>query len=228
MIESRKAHAAELPAVRFRAIAVGGVALRAVATGALAAGAAAIGALAVAPSPSDVSGWATHQRRSSAVGRLEVDELVIGGRSVSAEDIGPVPGSALTAALQSANGRHRAEHRSELQPEAHGGMRQDEPRRTQAGRTTPLCGWCGQWQGAGTESVRTWLPEFPFDAARRGYAAGPPLSARSCLSTPDQLRSYRSNSAMPSHARWLPAALICVRHRGSKCFAGQPTHRSER
>ena len=45
-----------------------------------------------APSPSDVSGWATHQRRSSTVGRLEVDELVIGGRSVSAEDIGPVPG----------------------------------------------------------------------------------------------------------------------------------------
>ena len=29
-----------------------------------------------------------------------------------------------------------------------------------------------QWQGAGTESVRTWLPEFPFEVARRGYAAG--------------------------------------------------------
>ena len=29
-----------------------------------------------------------------------------------------------------------------------------------------------QWQGAGAESVRTWLPEFPFEVARRGYAAG--------------------------------------------------------
>ena len=26
--------------------------------------------------------------------------------------------------------------------------------------------------GAGAESIRTWLPEFPFEVARRGYAAG--------------------------------------------------------
>ena len=29
-----------------------------------------------------------------------------------------------------------------------------------------------QWQGAGSASVRTLLPEFPFEVARRGYAAG--------------------------------------------------------
>jgi arginase len=29
-----------------------------------------------------------------------------------------------------------------------------------------------QWQGAGTESVRSLAPEFPFDFARRGYSVG--------------------------------------------------------
>jgi hypothetical protein len=29
-----------------------------------------------------------------------------------------------------------------------------------------------QWQGAGTESVRSLAPEFPFDIARRGYSVG--------------------------------------------------------
>jgi arginase len=29
-----------------------------------------------------------------------------------------------------------------------------------------------QWQGAGTESIRSLAPEFPFDVARRGYAVG--------------------------------------------------------
>ena len=29
-----------------------------------------------------------------------------------------------------------------------------------------------QWQGAGTESVRSPAPEFPFDIARRGYSVG--------------------------------------------------------
>jgi hypothetical protein len=29
-----------------------------------------------------------------------------------------------------------------------------------------------QWQGAGTSSVRSLAAEFPFDAARRGYAVG--------------------------------------------------------
>ena len=29
-----------------------------------------------------------------------------------------------------------------------------------------------QWQGAGTESVRSLAPEFPFNVARRGYSVG--------------------------------------------------------
>ena len=29
-----------------------------------------------------------------------------------------------------------------------------------------------QWQGAGTESVRSLAPEFPFEVARRGYSVG--------------------------------------------------------
>jgi arginase len=29
-----------------------------------------------------------------------------------------------------------------------------------------------QWQGAGTESIRSLAPEFPFDVARRGYSLG--------------------------------------------------------
>ena len=29
-----------------------------------------------------------------------------------------------------------------------------------------------QWQGAGTESVRSLAPEFSFDVARRGYSVG--------------------------------------------------------
>jgi hypothetical protein len=29
-----------------------------------------------------------------------------------------------------------------------------------------------RWQGAGTESVRSLAPEFPFDIARRGYSVG--------------------------------------------------------
>jgi hypothetical protein len=29
-----------------------------------------------------------------------------------------------------------------------------------------------QWQGAGTESVRSLAAEFPFDIARRGYSVG--------------------------------------------------------
>jgi arginase len=29
-----------------------------------------------------------------------------------------------------------------------------------------------QWQGAGTESIRGLMPDFPFDVARRGYVAG--------------------------------------------------------
>jgi hypothetical protein len=29
-----------------------------------------------------------------------------------------------------------------------------------------------QWQGAGTESVRSLAPEFPFDIAQRGYSVG--------------------------------------------------------
>jgi len=29
-----------------------------------------------------------------------------------------------------------------------------------------------QWQGAGTESVRSLAPEFPFDIGRRGYSVG--------------------------------------------------------
>lgn len=29
-----------------------------------------------------------------------------------------------------------------------------------------------QWQGAGSESVRSLAPEFPFDIARRGYSVG--------------------------------------------------------
>jgi arginase len=29
-----------------------------------------------------------------------------------------------------------------------------------------------QWQGAGTESIRSLAPEFPFDVARRGYSVG--------------------------------------------------------
>jgi hypothetical protein len=93
MIESREGAAAELPAVRFRAIAVGGVALRAVATGALAVGAAAIGALAVGAVAVGRLRVGNASAQKLTVGRLEVDELVIGGRSVSAEDIGPVPGS---------------------------------------------------------------------------------------------------------------------------------------
>ena len=29
-----------------------------------------------------------------------------------------------------------------------------------------------QWQGAGTESIRSLAPEFPFEVARRGYSVG--------------------------------------------------------
>lgn len=29
-----------------------------------------------------------------------------------------------------------------------------------------------QWQGAGTESIRSLAPEFPFEVARRGYSLG--------------------------------------------------------
>ena len=29
-----------------------------------------------------------------------------------------------------------------------------------------------QWQGAGTDSVRSLAPEFPFEVARRGYTLG--------------------------------------------------------
>jgi arginase len=29
-----------------------------------------------------------------------------------------------------------------------------------------------QWQGAGTESIRSLAPEFPFEVARRGYSIG--------------------------------------------------------
>src|SRR5262249_40278268 len=29
-----------------------------------------------------------------------------------------------------------------------------------------------QWQGAGSSSVRSLAPEFPFEVARRGYAVG--------------------------------------------------------
>ena len=93
MIESRESTAAELPAVRLKAVAVGGVALRAVATGALAAGALAIGALAVGAVAVGRLRVGNASAKKLTVGRLEVDELVIGGRSVSAEDIGPVPGS---------------------------------------------------------------------------------------------------------------------------------------
>jgi arginase len=35
------------------------------------------------------------------------------------------------------------------------------------------CVWCGRsGQGAGTESVRSLAPEFPFDIARHGYSVG--------------------------------------------------------
>ena len=29
-----------------------------------------------------------------------------------------------------------------------------------------------QWHGAGTESIRSLAPEFPFEVARRGYSVG--------------------------------------------------------
>jgi hypothetical protein len=93
MIESRESAAAEFPAVRFKAIAVGGVALRAVAAGALATGAAAIGALAIGAVAVGRLRVGNASAKKLTVGRLEVDELVIGGRSVRAEDIGPVPGN---------------------------------------------------------------------------------------------------------------------------------------
>jgi arginase len=39
--------------------------------------------------------------------------------------------------------------------------------------TSRRCGWCGRsGKGAGTSSVRSLAAEFPFDAARRGYAVG--------------------------------------------------------
>jgi len=93
MIEVRESTAAELPAVRFKAIAVGGVAVRALALGGLATGAAAIGALAVGAVAVGRLSVGNASAKKLTVGRLEVDELVIGGRPVNAEDIGPVPGS---------------------------------------------------------------------------------------------------------------------------------------
>jgi hypothetical protein len=46
-----------------------------------------------------------------------------------------------------------------------------EPSRSDHRCPTPAFVW-PQWQGAGTESVRSLAPEFPFDIARRGYSVG--------------------------------------------------------
>lgn len=73
-------------------LAAGGVALRALAAGALAAGAAAIGALAVGALSIGRLRVGNASAKKFIVGRLEVDELVIGGRPISAADLGPVPG----------------------------------------------------------------------------------------------------------------------------------------
>jgi hypothetical protein len=93
----RESEAADLPALKVRGLAVrgiaaGGVALRALATGALAAGAAAIGALAVGAVAVGRLRVGDAAAKKLTVGRLEVDELVIGGRPVRAEDIGPLAG----------------------------------------------------------------------------------------------------------------------------------------
>ena len=90
---------ADLPAVKVRGIAVsgiaaGGVALRALAMGALEAGAAAIGALAIGAVAVGRLRVGNAAAKKLSVGRLEVDELVIGGKPVRAEDFGPVIGSA--------------------------------------------------------------------------------------------------------------------------------------
>jgi hypothetical protein len=90
---------ADLPAVKVKGIAVGGiaaggVALRALATGALAAGAAAIGAFAIGAVAVGRLRVGDAAARKLSVGRLEVDELVIGGKPVRVEDVGPVIGRA--------------------------------------------------------------------------------------------------------------------------------------
>jgi hypothetical protein len=90
---------ADLPAVKVRGIAVGGiaaggVALRALATGAVAAGAAAIGAFAIGALAVGRLRVGNAAAKKLSVGRLEVDELVIGGKPVRVEDLGPVIGSA--------------------------------------------------------------------------------------------------------------------------------------
>jgi hypothetical protein len=90
---------ADLPAVKVRGIAVsgiaaGGVALRALAMGALATGAAAIGALAIGAVAVGRLRVGNAAAKKLSVGRLEVDELVIGGKPIRAEDFGPVIGSA--------------------------------------------------------------------------------------------------------------------------------------
>ena len=75
-------------------IAAGGVALRALAMGALATGAAAIGALAIGAVAVGRLRVGDAAAKKLSVGRLEVDELVIGGKLVRADDLGPVIGSA--------------------------------------------------------------------------------------------------------------------------------------
>jgi hypothetical protein len=90
---------ADLPAVKVGGIAVsgiaaGGVALRALAMGALATGAAAIGALAIGAVAVGRLRVGDAAAKKLSVGRLEVDELVIGGKLVRADDLGPVIGSA--------------------------------------------------------------------------------------------------------------------------------------
>jgi hypothetical protein len=53
-----------------------------------------------------------------------------------------------------------------------------------------------QWQGAGTSSVRSLAAEFPFDAARRGYAVGSAVLEAVLPLTTDPQQRCRSRPAM--------------------------------
>jgi hypothetical protein len=93
VMDRREGAVADLPAVKVRGIAVrgiaaGGVALRALAAGALAAGAAAIGAFAIGAVAVGRLRVGNAAAKKLSVGRLEVDELVIGGKPVRVEDLG--------------------------------------------------------------------------------------------------------------------------------------------
>jgi hypothetical protein len=53
-----------------------------------------------------------------------------------------------------------------------------------------------QWQGAGTESIRSLAPEFPFDVARRGYSVGTKVLQAVLSQHAARPLSYRSTCAM--------------------------------